>query len=177
MDLVGHTSRLVGIAAAGLILICGSALAAITGPTRVIDGETLEVAGQRIRLLGVDAPELGQSCQHGGRDYACGRVARATLWNLIGGLDVSCEPDGATPARDGAVRATCSAGGISLNEAMVRSGWALADPHATNRYRAIQADAEQARRGLWQGAFEPPWQWRQAPARSHPHPDDAASAR
>jgi endonuclease YncB( thermonuclease family) len=174
MDWVGYTRRLVGAAAAGLILIDGSALAGITGPPRVIDGDTLEIAGQRIRLLGVDAPELEQSCQHAGRDYACGKVARATLWNLIGGLDVSCEPEGAVPAQDGTMRAICKAGKTNLNEAIVRSGWALADPHAPDRYEALQTDAEQARRGLWQGAFEPPWRRRHAPAYGHPHENDAA---
>jgi endonuclease YncB( thermonuclease family) len=119
---------------------------------------------------------LDQLCQHGGKDYPCGRVARAALWNLVGGADVSCEPAGARSARDGVIVATCSAGGVRLNEAMVRSGWALADPDATDRYAAIQADAEQARRGLWRGTFEPPWQWRQSPA-AGPDKGPAASAR
>jgi endonuclease YncB( thermonuclease family) len=157
-------AKLVGAATAGLTVIGGSALADLAGPPRIVDGDTLEVAGQRVRLFGVDAPELDQLCQHAGRQYHCGQVARAALWDLVGGLDVSCRPEGAPAARDGIVVATCSAGEVSLNEAMVRSGWALADPQATDRYLALQANAEQGRRGLWRGEFEPPWQWRQAPA-------------
>jgi endonuclease YncB( thermonuclease family) len=177
VDRVCHTKLLVGAAAASLLLIAWSALAAIAGPPRIVDGDTLEVAGQQVRLLGVDAPELDQVCQHGGHEYDCGKVARAALWDLVGGLDVSCEPEGAPVGRDDIVLATCEAGGISLNEAMVRSGWALADPQAGEGYSAIQAQAEQARRGLWRGAFEPPWQWRQALAGGPSEQDGGASAR
>jgi endonuclease YncB( thermonuclease family) len=157
-----------GAATVGLLQVGGSALAELSGPPRIIDGDTLEVAGQRVRLFGVDAPELDQVCRRAGHDYHCGTVARAALWDLVGGADVSCQPQGATPAQGGVVLATCSAGGVSLNEGMVRAGWALADPQAADRYRALQADAEQARRGLWRGEFEPPWQWRQAPAAGEP---------
>lgn len=160
--------RLLGAAAVALALSGGGALADLAGPPRIVDGDTLQVAGQRVRLFGVDAPELDQVCQRAGHDYHCGKIARAALWELIGGLDVSCEPERAAPARDGVVLATCSAGGVSLNEAMVRSGWAVADPQSADRYVALQADAEQARRGLWRGTFEPPWQWRQAPAAGDP---------
>jgi endonuclease YncB( thermonuclease family) len=169
-----YTDRLPGAAAACLILIGGSALAATAGPSRVVDGETLEVGAQRVRLFGIDAPALDQVCQHGGQDYQCGRVARATLWDLVGGLDVSCEPAGASSAPDSVMMAICRAGGIDLNEAMVLSGWALADRAATGRYAALEAQAKQARRGLWRGQFEPSWQWRQAPAAG---PDRGAATR
>jgi endonuclease YncB( thermonuclease family) len=163
-DRASYTDCLAGAAAACLILMGGSALAAIAGPPRVVDGDTLEIAGQRVRLFGIAAPALDQLCQHGGQEYPCGRVARAALWDFVGGLDVSCEPAGAASARDGVMVATCRAGRVDLSEAMVRSGWALADHAATNRYAALEAQAKHARRGLWRGTFQPPWQWRQAPA-------------
>ena len=109
-DRAWYTGRLAGAAAACLILMGGSALAAISGPPRVVDGDTLEVAAQRVRLFGIDAPALDQLCQHGGQEYQCGRVARAALWDLVGGLDVSCEPAGAASAQDGVIVATCRAG-------------------------------------------------------------------
>jgi endonuclease YncB( thermonuclease family) len=154
----------------------GSALAAISGSPRVVDGDTLEVGAQRVRLFGIAAPALDQLCQHGGQEYQCGRVARAALWDLVGGLDVSCEPAGAASTQDGVTVATCHAGKLDLSEAMVRNGWALADPAATGRYAALEAQAKQARRGLWRGAFEPPWQWRRAPD-AGPDQGDAARAR
>jgi endonuclease YncB( thermonuclease family) len=147
-------------AAVCLLLMSGSALAAISGPPRVLDGDTLEIGAQRVRLFGIDAPALDQPCEHAGQEYQCGRMARAALWDLIGGLDVSCEPARA----ERPVVATCRAGKLDLSEAMVRSGWALADRAATDRYAPLETQAKQARRGLWRGKFEPPWQWRQAPA-------------
>lgn len=170
-----HGRRLISAAIAGLILWGGSALAQLAGPPRVIDGDTLEVAGQRVRLSGIDAPELEQVCQHAGRDYPCGKVARAALWDLVAGLDVSCEPDDAAPEPDGSILATCTAGDFSLNEHMVYAGWALADPQASGRYQATQAAAEQARRGLWRGGFDPPREWRQAPSGRGSDPADAVT--
>jgi endonuclease YncB( thermonuclease family) len=63
----------------------GSALAAIAGPPRVVDGDTLEIAGQRVRLFGIEAPALDQLCQHGGQEYQCGRVAvpRCGIWLVV----------------------------------------------------------------------------------------------
>lgn len=153
----------------------GVALAQLAGPPRVIDGDTLQVAGQRVRLFGIDAPDLDQVCQHAGRDYPCGKVARAALWDLVAGLDVSCAPEGAAPQEDGSILATCTAGGFGLNANMVHAGWALADPQAPDRYQAAQADAEQARRGLWRGRFDPPWEWRQAHSGSGSPPEDAST--
>jgi endonuclease YncB( thermonuclease family) len=60
---------------------------------------------------------------------------------------------------------------------MVAAGWALADRDATERYVAIEADARKARRGLWKGEFEPPWEWRRAHARGDAGDDAGASAR
>jgi endonuclease YncB( thermonuclease family) len=158
-----------------MLWLCGPALTAtLTGSPQIIDGDTLELAGQRIRLFGIDAPDLDQLCRHGGRDYQCGKVARATLWDLIAGLDVSCAPATGAAAQDGITAATCSAGDVDLSASMVRAGWALADRGATDRYVAAETDAKTARRGLWQGEFEPPWAWRQAHPPGGPAQDDGA---
>jgi endonuclease YncB( thermonuclease family) len=120
-----------------ILLLSGDrAHAEIAGPRRIIDGRTLEVAGQRIRLFGIDAPDLDQVCEHGGRPYQCGSVARAALWDLIAGLDVACAPEAEEPGSGGSTLAICTAGGRSLNESVVRAGWALADRGATDRYVA-----------------------------------------
>jgi endonuclease YncB( thermonuclease family) len=155
-------------AAVILLLSGGRAHADIAGPPRIIDGRTLEVAGQRIRLFGIDTPDLDQVCEHGGRQYQCGSVARAALWDLVAGLDVSCTLEAEAPGPGGSIAAICTAAGRSLNENMVQAGWALADRGATDRYVAAEAEAKEARRGLWKGTFELPWEWRRAHASEAP---------
>ena len=132
----------------------------ITGRPRVVDGDSLEVAGHRIRLFGVDAPERSQDCRDArGKTYPCGREARDRLAAAIGAQSVSCTPVGESYNRDVAI---CTASGRDLSEAMVRSGHALELPqHSRGRYSEAEREARTARRGLWAGDFERPSQWRQ----------------
>ena len=132
----------------------------ITGRPRVVDGDSLEVAGHRIRLFGVDAPESTQECRdQRGRSYACGHDAREALSATIGSQPVSCTPVGESYGRDVSM---CTAGGRDLSEAMVRSGHALElRQHSRGRYSDAEREARSARRGLWAGDFERPSQWRQ----------------
>jgi len=50
---------------------------------RVIDGDTLEINSEKIRLWGIDAPERQQRCTENGQAYACGNKAREALTQLI----------------------------------------------------------------------------------------------
>jgi endonuclease YncB( thermonuclease family) len=137
--------------------------AAIAGRARVVDGDSLEVAGRRIRLFGIDAPEVHQDCRDGhGIPYACGARSRAALAQAIANADVSCTPVGESYDRDVAL---CTANGRDLSEAMVRGGHALElRRHSQGRYAAAEREAREARRGLWAGSFERPSDWR------HSHP-------
>jgi len=138
-------------------MLAGPALAApeIQGKARVLDGDTLEVGGQHLRLYGIEAPELDQVCRRAGQEYACGKVARAVLWALIDGREVGCAP--VVASRDaGTVPAICTAAGSSLNQAMVAAGWARADPPGVVPYGQLQHLAKAARRGLWTGEFDRP---------------------
>ena len=148
----------VGMLACCALLGLGSApgLAQVEGRARILDGQTLEVAGQRFRLQGIHAPALDQVCHRVGKPYACGRVARAALWDLVGGLDVTCTPVANVSAVDGAVPAICLAGDTDLNEGMVESGWALADPAAGDSYGTREDAAREAGRGLWRSEFDLP---------------------
>jgi endonuclease YncB( thermonuclease family) len=131
--------------------------AEVQGKPRIIDGETLEIAGRRIRLSGIDAPALDQICHRAGQEYACGRVARAVLWDLVAGREVACQPVGDAEADDtGTIAARCKAGDTNLNESMVEAGWAVADPASAAPYGQLEQDAKAARRGLWTGEFERP---------------------
>lgn len=156
---IGAAVRATALALALAGLPPGLVRAQVEGTPRVIDGATLEIAGQRFRLHGIAAPALDQACRRAKQEYPCGKVARAVLWDLIAGLDVSClpvPPAAQAGATGDAIPATCAAGGTDLNRSMVESGWALADRTVSEDYVALEADAEAAGRGLWSGEFELP---------------------
>ena len=150
---------------ASLAAMLPAAAAEISGAPTIIDGDSLEVAGRRFDLYGIDAPEPGEVCRDGrGKTFDCGLVARTALLDLTAGSEVACRPVG-EPAvgRGPAIAATCTAGGFSLNRNMVHTGWALADRAVSTDYLATEREAKQARRGLWRWQFElPPWPARTA---------------
>src|SRR3954447_8651078 len=100
-----------------------AALADITGNAIVVDGDTLEIRGTRIRLYGIDAPESGQLCRWTGKDYRCGWQA-AALDDLIARRPVRCEERDVD--RYGRTVAGCFVGSVSLNDELVKRGWAVA---------------------------------------------------
>ena len=142
-----------------------TAPAAIAGPAgsvRIIDGDTLEIAGERIRLWGVDAPERDQSCEDvAGRSYACGQRAKDALSDLVGGRTVTCNERDID--RYGRTVAQCSADGEDLGRRLVREGHALdytrysRGAHLPDELRARRATA-----GVWQGSFTRPEDWRKS---------------
>ena len=101
-----------------------SALADVTGPARIIDGDTIEIHGQRIRLNGIDAPESRQTCMADGVTWPCGQSATDALAAFIGGESVRCEGKGSD--RYGRTIATCTVQGEDIEAWMVTNGWALA---------------------------------------------------
>jgi endonuclease YncB( thermonuclease family) len=129
------------------------------GAVRVVDGDTIRIGTRRVRLYGIDAPEHAQSCADAsGRHYRCGDEAAAALTRLIG----DARPDCAERDRDryGRSVAVCRIGGRDLNRAMVAEGWAVAYSQYSRDYERDEAAARQARRGVWQGSFERPDQYR-----------------
>lgn len=124
------------------------------GRATVHDGDTITVGGERLRLRGMDAFEIGQQCRRGTEAYDCGRAARLALDELVARRSVTCAVSGRD--RYGRGLAECTVGDISLNAALVEAGWAL----AYGDFDAEEAAARKAGRGAWAGAFERPDRWR-----------------
>jgi endonuclease YncB( thermonuclease family) len=133
--------------------------APLVGQARVLDGDSIEISGARIRLQGIDAPEWEQTCvDAGGQAWPCGKAAAQELRHHIGARDLTCEPSGFD--RYNRTLATCSdPDGSDVNAWLVRRGWALAYGGGRN-YRSQQDEAEVAKRGIWVGTFLPPEEWR-----------------
>ena len=89
-----------------MLLVAAPALADTTGPARVIDGDTIDVAGERIRFHGIDAPESGQTCVVGLEVWLCGQKADHALYNFIGTSSVTCQERDVD--RYGRIVATCA---------------------------------------------------------------------
>jgi endonuclease YncB( thermonuclease family) len=134
----------------------------IQGRASVIDGDTIEVAGQRVRFNGIDAPESLQYCQDAkGFEYTCGRIAaRALDQFLASSRPVKCqfvEWD----QYDRFVGNCFRADGKSVAGWLVENGHALDWPRYSRlEYAGQQAAAKNAKRGIWQGQFQKPWDWR-----------------
>lgn len=145
----------------GAILVLASMATAddLLGWPRVVDGDGLILGAVRIRLHGIDAPELDQICT-GQQDVAvaCGQMARNALVGLIGDQQVRCEPE--TRDRYGRTVAVCLARDLDLGREMVRLGWARTYLRYSDRYLPQEIDARAAGRGLWGGSWDPPAEWR-----------------
>ncbi len=131
----------------------------ISGRAHVLDGDTLRIAGRKIRLHGMDAPELRQVCRNRqGRGWYCGVQARRHLIHLVGRAKITCRK--VDTDRYGRMVAVCWRGKTDLGRQMVRDGWAVAYVRYSYAYVKDEAIARKNRRGIWSGAFSLPETWR-----------------
>ncbi|WP_370102722.1 thermonuclease family protein [Bradyrhizobium yuanmingense] len=132
----------------------------LVGQASIIDGDTLEIHGTRIRLWGIDAPESDQLCR--GEDslqYRCGAKAANELAAFLGGRPVTCKP--VTVDRYGRTVASCAVSDADLANWLVRVGSALDWPrYSHGYYAAAQDEARRGERGMWAGSFIEPWRFR-----------------
>ncbi|MDB5523847.1 MAG: nuclease SNase-like protein [Rhizobium sp.] len=129
------------------------------GRYRVADGDSLSLGHDRLRLLGIDAPELKQTCRRDGEVWRCGEAARQTLASLVEGRAVMCKGDRKDKYQRMLV--TCRDGDININRQMVRRGMAF----SFGDYQRDEDAAKSAHIGLWSGKVERPSDWR----RTHAH--------
>lgn len=148
------------VALAALLLSFSPSLAqSIVGRASVIDGDTLEIRGTRIRFHAADAFESAQTCQDAdGKAYRCGQQAALALSDKIGSSTVTCQQTDID--RYQRIVAQCSANGVDLNGWLVQQGHALAYRQYGTDYVPQEDEARKAKRGVWAGSFTPPWDWR-----------------
>jgi endonuclease YncB( thermonuclease family) len=131
----------------------------ISGVASVVDADTLDVHGERIRLVGVDAPESKQQCRDaGGQFYRCGQVSALALDAWLNSNPVTCKVED----RDRYSRflAQCSVRGTSVQEWLVTNGYAVAYRSYSKEYIPAEEKAHAAKAGIWAAQFVNPWEWR-----------------
>jgi len=127
----------------------------LEGRAQVTDGDTIRIGETRIRLKGIDAPELGQSCSRSGRSYSCGETSRRALIDLVSGQIVRCRAAGRD--RYQRILARCTVNGQDIGARMVEDGWAVS---YGRDYDYEETRARNRSVGLWEGTFERPQDWR-----------------
>jgi endonuclease YncB( thermonuclease family) len=170
-----HKCLLLLAAAVAGLAVPPAAANVLAGPAEVIDGDTIDMTGTRIRLLGIDAPESAQQCRRDGQAWDCGRDAAAAMQEIVGAGPLECTARGTD--RYGRTLATCRNALFDLGHEMVRRG--LAVPFGEDAPYEYGEARDLARRlgfGLWAGEFEEPAAWRAANPRSAPVPARAEVA-
>lgn len=136
----------------------------VSGSARASDGDSLRLGPDRIRLLGLDAPELSQGCTDAaGSAWSCGRAARDRMAQLLAAGPADCRPEDID--QYDRLLATCLVAGVDLGATMVAEGLAV----AAGRYWEEEAAARRDRLGIWAGDFDAPRNWRD----DHPRPQGA----
>ncbi len=138
-----------------LLLVSGDAWADVKGIARVFDGDSIQVAGKRIELFGIDAPERGQTCRSDFIEWACGHAAARRLKELISSRRVTCRERGRDHNRR--MIAQCYVDGFDIGRTMVKCGMALALPRNQSPYLRTEAHARRTGQGVWYGEVVELW--------------------
>lgn len=137
----------------------------VYGSVRVVNGDTLIMYNNYFRLFGIDAPESNQMCADKyGSSYNCGREAAKWLKNWIGDTELECHV--VRQNTKGDMEGTCSYGPYDIGAALVNAGWAVANTQVTDIYYPYEIQAKENNRGLWEGKFYKPWDWRKMQKRT-----------
>ncbi|MFT6407133.1 MAG: endonuclease YncB(thermonuclease family) [Arenicella sp.] len=146
----------------GVQLLMANAVlgASIEGPvTHYVDGDSIKIWKQSIRLIDIDTPEVAQDCINSrGKAYACGVEASNALKRIVGKQQVKCVGDQVD--RYKRLLATCYVGDININRELVLRGWAV-NYRTSKKYSDEQSMAMEANKGLWAGEFLEPYKFRQ----------------
>jgi endonuclease YncB( thermonuclease family) len=130
------------------VLVAGAAAAGPDGRIAVIDGDTVRVGGETVRLFGIDAPEVDQTCRRpDGTTWRCGAWARDEVRRLYEGSRAACR----TVDRDryGRTVAICSVAGQDIGGTLVANGYARAYARYSDLYLETEKAAVVAGRGIF----------------------------
>jgi endonuclease YncB( thermonuclease family) len=126
---------------------------------QIVDADTVYAGSTKIRLSGIDAPEMDQICiDASGKDWNCGIDAREKLQAYTQGRPWICNLTGTDIYKR--QLGSCTVNGEDVSRWLVRNGWALAFRRYSTAYVADEDFAREQKRGLWSGAFVAPWEWR-----------------
>ena len=130
----------------------------IKGKAKVIDGDTIHIGNNKIRLHGIDAPEQKQTCSFKGNEWKCGQDATFFLSNLINKKSVSCRVNNIDQYKR--LVAVCFIDNININQLMIISGWAIAYRYYSKDFIKEEKIAKKNKIGIWRGTFEEPYIYR-----------------
>lgn len=130
----------------------------ILGKARIIDGDTIHIKSNKIRLHGIDAPETKQTCKINNQDWYCGKQSTRELKNLINNQKVECNVNDVD--RYNRYVAICFVNEININQWMVKNGWAIAYRYYSKDYIVEEKYANDNKLGIWKSEFIEPYAYR-----------------
>ncbi len=130
----------------------------IFGKAKVIDGDTIHINKNKIRLHAIDAPETNQLCNKNSKVWNCGLESTKFLKELIGNNKIECITKGKD--RYNRFIGICYKDNLDLNSAMVLNGWAIAYRYYSKDYIEEEEEAKRDKKGIWIGDFEEPYLFR-----------------
>ena len=130
----------------------------IEGKARIIDGDTIHIGKNKIRLYGIDAPEINQTCTIKEKIWDCGIESFLALKNIILENEVECEITDIDQYKRFIAR--CFVNKININKYLVRNGWAIAYRYYSLDFIDDEKIAKNNKVGIWQGKFKEPYLYR-----------------
>jgi len=154
----------IGVLYGGWTMLASASDELIAGPATIIDGDTFDIRGDRVRLFGIDAPERGQVCDYNGTKWLCGSKSALDLADWIGQATIVCRRRGKPYERS---IASCMKGFADIGRWSVSQGLSIAETCVSRSYVAEQERARADLTGIWSSTFMFPKLWR------HEHQHDS----
>jgi endonuclease YncB( thermonuclease family) len=130
----------------------------IAGNAKVIDGDTIHIGSNKIRLHGIDAPEINQTCEKNNVSWSCGKESAKVLINFINNKKVICDVKDTDKYKR--YISVCFVNNVDMNKFMVKNGWAIAYRYYSKDYIESEEKAKKDNVGIWQSSFQEPYLFR-----------------